>query len=56
MSKEAESIGIAFEMSDIIPEITIEQRLESSAFSLRKECLECLLSRMSERGIAHIMR
>ena len=56
MGKQAESVGIAFEMCDVVPESLADLRLQLHSIPLSEECLNGLLATMTERRVAKVMR
>ena len=55
VSKQAEGVGIALEVGDVIPEARAHLFLQVAARSFCEETLYRLLATMSERRIAHIV-
>ena len=55
MGKQSESVGISLEVRDVIPEDLTDLRLKFRTLSFRKECLDGLLTTMTEGWITQVV-
>ena len=55
MGQQSESIGIALEVGNVVPELMAHLSLQIAARPLGEESLDGFLARVPKRGISHIV-
>ena len=55
MGEQTEGVGIALEVDEVAPELRTDLALQLVAVALSEECLDGLLTTMSERRIAQVV-